>query len=77
MAIIKEVIYKYQGKDFKSLEQLKKQVENDLGKIIDDIDVSLTPLLKLKIFEQITACQRGIENYYYSIERIKELEKEE
>jgi hypothetical protein len=47
--IVKEV-YVYRGKQFRSLDEIYYEVENEIGRIIDAMDVTFTPNQKLKIF---------------------------
>jgi len=41
--------YAYNGKEYRTLPQVKTAIENELGSLIYDIDVTLTPKHRLHI----------------------------
>ena len=41
--------YAYNGKEYRTLSQVKTAIEDELGKLIDDIDITLTPKHRLHI----------------------------
>lgn len=53
MDIQKIEIYKLNGKEYRSLKQIKTEVENIIGEIIDQVNPRLTPKQKLDFLQVI------------------------
>lgn len=53
MEITEIITYKYNGKIYTSLKEVKAAVENKIGAIIDESDVTLTPKQKLNLLAAI------------------------
>ena len=53
MKIKQRLTYLFDGQEFGAVNQIEAYIENTVGKIIDSIDVTLTPNQKLKIFDAL------------------------
>ena len=60
MEITKIERYKLRGVEFKTLATVREHVENQLGLIIDKLDVTLTPKQKLNILQGLTDNKRDM-----------------
>jgi hypothetical protein len=52
--------YKFNGKEYKTLNKIKQEIEDDLGKIIDSMDVTMTPRQKLNIFNTLVSSKSQV-----------------
>jgi hypothetical protein len=52
--------YKFNGKEYKTLSKIKQEIEDDLGKIIDSMDVTMTPRQKLNIFNSLVSSKSQV-----------------
>lgn len=55
MQIIVKETFLFDGKEFKSLDEIEKHLELIIGKEIDHCDNTLTPRQKLNIFHMVLA----------------------
>jgi hypothetical protein len=53
MKIKTKMVYMYDGQEYPSPAYIKTHIENKIGNIIDNFDVTLTPRQKLKIHKGI------------------------
>ena len=53
--ITPKTIYPYKGKDYKNLKDLRTQIENEIGKIIDKLNRRLAPKEALDLLNIIIA----------------------
>lgn len=60
MEIIEVTRYKFEGVEYPSLAKVKTEIENQLGAIIDKMDVNLTPKQRLNILAAMTKDKKQI-----------------
>jgi len=48
-----KIVYPYNGKEYSNIEALKRQIQNEIGKIIDEIRPVLPPKQALSTLEVI------------------------
>lgn len=54
--------YKFQGKEFDSLDKVKTEIENRIGSIIENADVTLNPKQKLNLLKAIIDNKKDLAN---------------
>ena len=54
MEIQQHVVYRLNGKGFRTLSACRQHVEDQLGAVIDRFDVTLTPAQRLNILRELT-----------------------
>ena len=55
MSIKRMYIYIYNGKEYKTLNQITQELENSIGRIVDGFSITMTPMQKLAVYRGLVA----------------------